>query len=198
MQFDFFATDDDIRQVWRLLFDVPSMRIFEDYSKPDQSNHWMSDWDEFLIRFEDHKGFLTAWPQCVGGLPRESWVEFEPNTQKKLRARGRTILESPALINVFQSGEYQGCLGNVSMKCWNEKGARQRSFFSEQFCDEVDWPQFRSILAKVQRQIKKMCPAKLRNVPIMHDAFEKFHNGHIKLWNWGQQCAWPSEFVSSF
>lgn len=196
MQFDFFATDDDLRTVWRLLYDVPHMQIFEDYSQPDQANGWMNGWEEFIARYDDYKGF-AAWPKSVGGEPRAKWVEFEPNTQRKLGGKGRTILESPAIIHVFGLGDQRGCLGNSCVKCWNEKGARQRSFFPEEFCDEVDWQEFRSILAKVQRQIRKICPAKLRNVPIMPDAFEKFQNGQIKLWNWGEECEFPSEFVSS-
>jgi hypothetical protein len=196
MQIDFFATDDDIKQVWRWLFDVPNMKLFEDYSVPDKTNVWFERWDDFCCRFEDHKGSLAAWPSSVGGVPRKRFIEFEPNTQRKLNAKGRTVFESPALINILGLGDSRGCLGNTSIKCWNEKGARQRSFLSEEFCDEVDWPQFRSILGKIHRQLKKSCPAKLRNVPIMPDAFEKFQNGQIKLWNWGQECTHPSEFVT--
>lgn len=196
MQIDFFGTDDDIKHIWQWLFAVPDMKVFEDYSEPDELNHWFSNWEDFLTRFEDHKGFLAAWLASVGGVPRERYIVFEPNTQRKLNAVGRTILESPALIHIFGLGDTNGCLGNSSIKCWSEKGVRLRSSFTEEFCDEVDWPLLRSIVGNIQRQLKKTCRAKLRNVPIMPDAFNKFQNGQIKLWNWGQECKHPSEFIA--
>lgn len=195
MQFDFFATDDDLLTVWRLIYNVPDMKIFESYSKPDQTNQWIGGWDEFVAIYEEYKGF-AAWPVIVGGEPRARWVEFEPNTQIKLGSKGRTVLESPAIIDVMSLGVRGSCLASSCIKCWNEKGARQRSSFPEEFCDEVDWRQFRSKFAKIQRQIIKMCPAKLRQVPIMPDAFDKFRDGQIKLWNWGEECEFPSDFVS--
>jgi hypothetical protein len=45
------------------------------------------------------------------------------------------------------------------------------------------------------RRIKKTSPAKIRSCAIMPDAFAKLKAGNIKLWDWGTECAYPSDLV---
>lgn len=191
----FFATAADIAQFWRWLCDVPGMKVFEEYSIPGEANRWFDSWDQLSLHLEKGAGGLAAWPETVGGYPRAEAITFEPNTRRKLGAAGRTVLLSPALIRITRNNEQRGCLASASIGCWTEQGARQRSIFPEEFIDEVDWAALRSIVRKIQRQIERAAPAKLRAYPIMPDAFEKFEAGGLDLWNWGEACAHPSPLV---
>ena len=191
----FFATDVDLAQVWHWLFDVPGMRIFEEYSVPDKANRWFDTWEEILAYLDGGDNSLAAWPSTVGGAPRVEQIRFTKDTQRKFGARGRTVLQSPATINVSRNNPQNGCLASASIVYWTEKGARQRSIFSEDFLDEVDWKQFRSIGSRIERLIAKSAPARMRSYPVMSDAFTRFGNGEIMLWNWGEPCAYPSPLI---
>ncbi len=185
MQFNFFATDNDLLTLWRWMFDVPGMRLLESYSEPDQDNRWFDDWDEIERRVgAGHRG-VTAWPSNVGGNPRWQKITFNPETQRKLNAKGRTVLHSPAFIDYIWLGEQNGCLGASSLICWSEKGANQRSVIPDDLLAEVDWKQLRSVFGKIQRQIRKSANHKLYAAPIMPDAWAKLEDGSLKLWGWG-------------
>lgn len=191
----FFATDVDLVQVWHWLFDVPGMRIFEEYSVPDKANRWLETWEEISAYLDGGGYSLAAWPSTVGGMPRMSEITFTTNTQRKLGAKGRTVLQSPAIIKVGRNNPQNDCLASASIGYWTEKGARQRSIYAGDFLDEVDWKQFRSITRRIERLIAKSAPAKMRSYPVMSDAFSRFRNGEIMLWNWGEPCAYPSPLV---
>ena len=191
----FFATDADMTQVWRWLFDVPGMKIFENYSVPDKPNRWFDTWAGISAYLDAGGRALAAWPATVGGQPRIDRITFNSNTQRKTGAKGRTALVSPATINVGRNNEQNGCLASASIGYWTEKGARQRSVYAEDFLDEVDWKAFRSIASRIERLVAKSAPAKMRSYPVMPDAFERYRNGEIKLWNWGEPCAYPSPLI---
>ncbi len=195
MTITFFATDLDLVQVWHWLFDFPGMRIFEEYSVPDKANRWLETWEEILAYIDGGGDNLAAWPSTVGGMPRVKQIRFTKNTQIELGAKGRTVLQSPATIKVRRSDPQNGCLASASTVYWTEKGARQRSIFSEDFLDEVDWKQFRSIGSRIERLIAKSAPARMRSYPVMSDAFTRFSNREIMLWNWGEPCAYPSPLI---
>jgi hypothetical protein len=187
MQFNFFATEDDLLQLWHWVFETPGMRLLQDYSEPDQPNRWFATWTEVENVFAAGRRDVTAWASNAGGQPVPQSIIFDRETQRKLNAKGRTILHSPAFIQYFWVGEQKGCLGASSLSCWSEKGARQRSMLSAEMLDQVDWKQLRSAITKVQRQIKKTASFKLYSAPIMPDAYHKLRDGQIKLWGWGTE-----------
>ena len=191
----FFATDADLAQVWHWLFDVPGMKIFEDYSVPDNPNRWFETWEEISDYLAQGGRSLAAWPATAGGKPRMDRITFDANTQRKTGAKGRTALLSPATIKVSRNNEQNGCLASASIGYWTEKGARQRSIYPSDFLDEVDWKQFRSTASRIERLIAKSAPAKMRSYPVMPDAFARYSNGEINLWNWGEPCTYPSPLV---
>ena len=195
MSLIFFGTNVDLTQVWRWLFDVPGMKIFEGYSVPDQPNRWFDNWDE-ISTYLAGGWSLSAWPATAGGRPRSEKIAFEASMQKELGGSGRTVLHSPASIDIVRNNGQNGCLASASLSFWNEKGVRQRSMFPEEFIDEVDWTIFRSITGKIQRQIRNASPATLRSAPIMPGAFGRLASGEIKLWNWGQECVASSPFIA--
>lgn len=191
----FFGTDADIAQIWRWLFDTAGVKIFEEYSAPDQTNRWFETWDEICTHLDSGLTGLAAWPATVGARPRVKQIAFEPNTQRRLGAKGRTALLSPATITLGRNNEQNGCLASASFGYWTEKGARQRSIYPDDFLDDVDWTQHRAIVSKLERRVIKSAPAKLRSYPVLPDAFERFKRGEISLWNWGKPCTYPSCLV---
>lgn len=195
MTMTFFGTEADVAQVWQSIFAVPGMRVFEDHSIPDRPNRWFGTWAEVAEVLGSRSGFLAAWLESAGGEPRMERITFNAETQRRLDTKGRTALLSPATIKVDCNNEQNGCLASASISCWTEKGARQRSVFTTDFIDQVDWKQLRSAVAGIERLITKVSPAKMRSYPVMPDAFERFRGGGINLWNWGEACAYPSPLV---
>jgi hypothetical protein len=196
MSLTFFATDTDLAQVYQWLLDLPEMRLFEDYSRPDMPNRWFSTWEEVVSASDTMSMSLAAWSEQIGGRPRIEKIVFDHNTQHKLKALGRTALHSPALIKLGRNNDQNGCLADSTIACWTEKGARQRSIYPVEFLDEVDWARLRSTIGKVQRQITKISPAKMRCHPIMPDAFAQLTDGNIRLWNWGAECKSDSPLIT--
>lgn len=191
----FFATETDIAQVWRFIFSIAGMKVFEDYSIPDKPNRWFGSWAEVEEIVRSRSTSLATWLEPAGGEPRMERISFQAETQRRMNATGRTALLSPATIKIGQNSEQNGCLASASISRWTEKGARERSAFTPDFIDQVDWKQLRSAVSKIERLITKAAPAKLSSYPVMPDAFERFRNGEISLWNWGEACSYPSPLV---
>jgi hypothetical protein len=192
----FFGTNDDISGLWRGLFEIPEMHIFEEYSLPDAPNRWFESWTDICDYLDSGGRSLGAWSSHVGGRPIEEKVTFNESTQRKFGKQGRTILRSPAIIRVGRNSDQNGCLAAASIACWTEKGARQRSVFSEELLNEIDWKQLRSIIGRIERGIQKSSPAKIRSYPIMPDAWRRTKSGEISLWNWGEPCTYPSPLIT--
>jgi hypothetical protein len=191
----FFASDRDLAAVWRIVFETPGMKVLEHYSVPDQPNRWFESIDDIVVNLESPNPSLAAWFEPTGGRPRAEKIVFTADARTELRARGRTVLNSPALISIHRNGEQEGCLASTTISSWTEKGVRERSRYSEEFINEVDWRLFRSTVGRLERQIKKSAPARMRAYPVLQDAYSSFVNGDLKLWNWGEAISHPSPLV---
>jgi hypothetical protein len=192
MQITLFATNADLLQIAQWLLDVPGMTLLEAHSRPDQPNRQLRTVEEVAELIGEGAWGFSAWLETTGAPPSARWIAFEPNTQRKLGAKGRTELYSPAMIGVSRNNDQKGCLAWSSISCWNEKGARQRSFQSDEALNAVDWKALRTFMASLQRKLKKAAPAKLHACLIMEDAFSKLRAGDLKLWNFGAPCAYPA------
>jgi len=195
MQVTFFATNTDLLQVAQWLLDVPGIALLEAYSRPDQPNRQLRTIEDVAQLVGERAWGFSAWLETSGAAPRARWIEFEPTTQRKLGAKGRTELNSPAMIGIHRNNDQNGCLAASYISCWNEKGARQRSIYSNELLDDVDWKILRSFTSSFQRTLKKASPAKLHSYPIMEDAFGKLRAGNLKLW-FGGPCAYPSPDIA--
>ena len=196
MSLIFFGTQTDIYQVWCWLLDVPGAALCETYSRPDLPNRWFKSAGELAATDNVFDLRLSAWSKDFGGAPEPERVTFEPVTQRLMCAKGRTVLLSPAFINVVCNNDVNGCLASATLSFWTEKGARQRSMFSDRCLDSVDWKKFSSASASITRRLQKSSPAKMRAYSIMPDAWAKLKAGELKLWNWGSECAYPSELIT--
>jgi hypothetical protein len=196
MQATFFATDVDLLRLVQWFLEVPGMTVFEPASRPDLPNRQFSTVEEVAQSFREPGRHMAAWLVDTGARPSSRYIKFEPNTQRRLGAKGRTELVSPAMIGIGRDNYQNGCLGASHISCWNEKGARQRSMYPPEVLDQVDWNALRSIVGSLQRKLAKASPAKLRAYPIMDDAFNQLREGRLSLWNWGAACSYPSPDVT--
>jgi hypothetical protein len=196
MQATFFATDEDLLEVARLLLAIPGMSLFELASRPDRPNRQFKSVTEVADAFDEPGRNFSAWLEATGAPPALRQIEFNQETQQKLKAKGRTELRSPAMIGIGRNNYQRGCLANSTISCWNEKGARQRSMYDPAVLDQVDWKLLQSTVTAVQRKLTKAAPAKLSRYPIMETAFAKMRAGELQLWNWGSPCAFPSPLVT--
>jgi hypothetical protein len=192
----FFGTDADIAGIWKWVFAIPSVKLFEQYSEIDGANRWFVAYEDALAYLQSGGRSLAAWSEVVGGRPRIEEIEFTPPTQRTLGGKGRSVLHSPAIIGIRSNNEQNGCLASASISCWTEKGARQRSNYSESFLNEVDWAALRSVVGKIQRMVTKASPAKMRSYPIMPDAFARLEAGQQSLWNWGTEIKSASPLIT--
>lgn len=161
MQINFFGTDSDVRQVWQWLFEVPDMKMVEVCSRPDEPNRIFESWEAIESYLAEMDFCLSAWPKSVGGEPHLEKVKMDQAKPWQFRGKVRTILHSPAFINVHRNNDQLGCLAVSYISSWNEMGARQRSILPQKFLDEVDWKELRSILTKLKRELLKVSPARL-------------------------------------
>ncbi len=196
MQATFFGTDADLLQVVQWFLEVPGMTLFEPASRPDLPNRQFCTVEEVAQRFREPGRHIAAWLESTGARPIPRYIQFEPNTQRRLGAKGRTELVSPSLIGIGRDGDQNGSLGAAHISCWNEKGARQRSMYSEDLLNQVEWKALRSITSSLQRKLSKASPAKLGSYPIMEDAFGEVRGGRLSLWNWGAACSFPSPHIT--
>ncbi len=191
----FFGTDADLAQVWQWLLEAPGMQVVEECSRPGQPNRWFDSWDTLEPVYREGVRNLAAWSRDFGAPPMPVQFSSTPETQWRLGDKGRTVLNSPAFIRAGRTNDQNGCLVASSLSYWSEKGARQRSVFPETNIAEIDWKKVRSVAASIQRKVKKASKARLYSYPIMPDAFERLRDGHLKLWNWGAECAYPSDLI---
>jgi hypothetical protein len=196
MQMTFFGTQSDIAQAWRWLLETPGVRVCEEYSRLDQESRWFSTWEELAESIGAPDQGLAAWSEDFGGQPEIKSISFDEAARRQLGATGRTVLQSPAFIRIRQNNDQQGCLAHSTFGCWSEAGARQRSIYSEHVLNSVDWKNLNKTTAAIARRINKESPAKLRSYSIMPDAWRRFEAREIRLWNFGSECAYPSDLIS--
>jgi hypothetical protein len=100
MQVTFFATDNDLLQVAAWFLDVPEMTLFEPCSRPDLPNRRFSSVEEVAPVLKERGWTLAAWRESTGVPPSSQHIDFDSDTQRKLGARGRTVLRSPSIIGI--------------------------------------------------------------------------------------------------
>ena len=183
----FYAAMDDLTDLSRRLFEVPGIKLFEEYSAPDQPNLFFKSPDEISSYLSEGARSFAAWPSEVGGGLTRKNVAFSREYREEIGKKGWTILESQAIIRVTATTDVEGCLNPYSMSCWTEKGARQRSIFNEEVIERVDWSKLRSIVGSVERWIKKCSPVALNSHPIMPAAHTELNEGNAVLWNFGER-----------
>lgn len=188
MQVNFFATTEDWVTLWSWIMEIPGIRVLEAHSRPDLKNREFPTIDIIAAAIREGDYCMAAWPSSVGGEPRIERIVFEPDTARRLQAKGRWTLHSPAMVTFMQHGEQaSGCISPGYFSHWSEVSARQRSVYSGEFLDEVDWKQLASIARKLSGRIRKSSPAKLGGASVLPDAWRLVEASQAKLWGWGEE-----------
>lgn len=196
MQANFFATTEDWVTLWGWVMAIPGMRVVEHYSRPDLPNRNFRTIEEIEAAIRANDFSMAAWPSAVGGQPRVERIDFEPNTARKLGAKGRWAFRSPALITFMRHNEQKvGCLSPSYLSCWSEAGARQRSMLPEDFLNEVDWKAFDSVTRGLQRKMRANSDLALSAAPILPDAAQQLESGTLNLWGWGEVITASSTLI---
>jgi len=196
MQTTFFATDKDLLEIVQWFFDVPGAMLFEPASRPGLPNRQFTSVEDVAELFQEPGRYLAAWIESTGARPVPRDINFEPSTQSRFGGSGRNNLESPSIFRIFRNNNQNGCLASSYFTCWNEKGARQRSIYSAELLDQVDWKAVRLLEGHLRRKLSKTSPAKLGSHPIMANAFDELRQGRISLWGWGSACSFTSPLIT--
>ena len=182
---NFLATSEDIKTIVWYMLDELNFTIFEAYSEYDKPirqihsgctvENLEDDFDNILVR---------GWRHEFNSPPKFELIQ----SRKPELFKERTVVTNLAQIQLYKNRVMDDlCLHPSRLSNWSEKGARQRAFASHEELDAVNWKELKSYSSKIKRFIRvKMSVAKLNSMPIMPDAYDKFRDGKLLLWNWGQ------------
>lgn len=182
-QLDFFALRDDIESVIKYVFDETDCRVFEAYSRPGFE----------LREFTS----LTALPDsdyldANGGRYFLRLISRSADCDPILReftltktGQQRFKVEAPAMFQITQGDRLNTARDALSWSIyshWNEAGAKERSYYSDDVLDAVDWRAMRRVSGRIYRFIKnRLAVAKVDHRPVLPCAFSEIDNG-LTLW----------------
>lgn len=199
MRIGFFATEADELDVWRMVFAMPDMRVFESRSLGERPLREFVNPGEILeTRAAGRPGLgVAAVPFSAGGPPQYEKIIHDEAVAKRGEGRWSHALRGPTLINFMRYPQHRpDSLRECTFTGWNEIGAFGRSMYSDEHLEDVDWKKFRSVFRKLQRQIDGMAHAKLGSAHILPDAFRKLSAGEITLWGGGEEVSISSPHLS--
>ena len=183
---NFYATDDDLKDVLDWMTALPGMQCLEIYSRPDKANRFFdsapkSDWQNLSLGF---------WPSEVGSAPRRRRIWFSLDTMVRMKAFGRTQLESPAIITIGQVKELaEPDIAPCELRYWTETSARRYGLgygnFTQAQLDDVDWVEMGKTMLTVRKHIKASAVANWRSKPVLPGVAEVLKSSSAKLWFWG-------------
>lgn len=161
---------------------LPGMQCLEIYSRPDKPNRSFdsvpkSDWQNLSLGF---------WPSRVGSAPQRRRIWFSLDTMARMRALGRTQLESPAIITIGQvKALAEPDIAPCELRYWGETSARRYGNFTQAQLDDVDWAELEKTMLTVRKHIKASAVANWRSKPVLPGVAEVLKSSSEKLWFWG-------------
>ena len=181
MQLDVFALEDDIAMILDYLLQNQGFRFFEGYSETNKAIREFTSIDDWQDA-RRNKGrclLLRGWHSSFTNAPIFKKIIHSPTIGGE-----RSCLEGVAIMQIKESfDEGDGNLRRAIISHWNEAGARQRSSWSDQQLNEVNWPQMRKLSGRLQRHIKNnIAVAKVRSYPILPAAYKAFQAGNMGIW----------------
>jgi len=169
--------------VLEFIFDQTDCRVFESYSRPGHELREFPSLDylresDFL---ESNHGrySLCLVSRSINCDPIVEEFTLTKTGQKRQRINGPGMFQ----INEGQRLDTQeNALNWSKFAHWNEAGAKQRSNFSDDQLEGVDWKGMRRISGQIQRHIKnKLAVAKIGTRPILPGAFTGLDDS-LTLW----------------
>lgn len=177
---DFYALEDDLRDLIRFLYTETDVVIFELASEFDRDIRQFRTLSELEAVFHlgtCRAGHLQLWSPTVMKQPVIQRIELTrvPGHSFRYEARGA------GLIQLYLDGSKDGVIYHTHYGHWNKAGAYERSIYP---ADDCDWDQLTKVSGRIQRYIQgKLAAAKLYARPILRHAFNAVEEGQ-GLW-WG-------------
>jgi hypothetical protein len=173
-QLDFYANSSDILEVIDYMFELSPMKLFEAYSRNDHEIREFKSSEDILrsSHIEDNLGviFVRGWWESVTSNPSVRNINLNPSIGKF-----RQSLEGVGTFQLLQGKPHDLAANALNLSRfthWNEKGAVQRSIYSDSDVGEVNWSEFKSLSGKLHRHVRnKIFKAKLFKRPILHGAY---------------------------
>jgi len=171
---DFYALENDQRDLIQFVFAETDVVVFELYSECDRSLRQFRSMTELDAAFQlgaQHAAQLQLWSPSVSAPPVIRHIKLGPVTGHSFRYAS----EGVGLIQLYLDGMHDGMIHHTHFGHWNEAGARGRF---GQLADECDWRALARISGRIQRQIRgRLAVAKLHSRPVHMQAYSAVQQG---------------------
>lgn len=186
MTFNFFATSDEIYEIWNDIANRPGVRLVEADSRPGKQNREFDKFPLTELQAQDRNFSVVAWPSKAGGQPRLRTITFNAATAKALGASGRSSLTSPAFVSIYRtSAPDVGLIAPSELIYWTEKLATKKGQFDADQIREIDWNELGREVIAIKRWIIKQSVARWRGAPVSRKVADILSGGKAQLWLWG-------------
>ncbi len=182
-QLDFYALQSDLVSVVNFIFDETDCRVFEAYSRPGHELREFSSLESLLesdcLEVNHGRFFLRILSRSVNCDPifREFTLEETGQNRREVNA--------PAMFQIIEGHRIKfrdDALNWSTFSHWNEAGAKQRSGFSSDVLNAVDWTALRKLSGQINRHIKnRLAVASVHKRPVLPEAFRKMDET-LTLW----------------
>jgi len=173
---DFYALDDDLRNLFRFLYADTDIVVYELSSEFECESRRFESLAEIEAVFSlgaYRAGHLQLWSPKVMMRPVIRRVELKvPGHSFRYRVEGS------GLMQFYLDAAKDGIIYHTHFGHWNEAGARQRSMHP---ADDCNWKALAKLSGRIQRHIRNIASAKLYARPILHQAHDLVQQGH-GLW----------------
>ena len=187
MTFCFYATKDDLVALFRWMDGTGNFQFLEESSRPDLDNRVYESFSE--SEWSEHSfGYACVWPIHAGSQPKKRSIVFEHSTRARLDARGRTILESPALIRFSRTMELsEPYVSHTEMRFETEHSVDKLDRFSRDQIRQLSFVELNKAVAAIKKQVKYMAVARWRTMPVMPGVADLCRTHGAVLWCWGKE-----------
>lgn len=184
--FNFFATSEEIFELWDCIAEFPGMRLLEADSVPGEETREFDRFPRAEWQAPDRNFSVVAWASRARGQPRSRQITFSAAAMRGLGASGRSTLTSPAFISMScVSSPADDLIGPCELRYWTEKMAARWWQFDTEQVEEVDWEALSQEVKAIKREIATRSVAKWRGAPVSQKVANALSAGESRLWLWG-------------
>jgi hypothetical protein len=170
---DFYAVDDDLRELLSFIYADTDIVVFESYSEYDRELRQFDSVAEIeaIHTLGTHLALhLQLWSPSVMKRPIVRRIELD--------VPGHTFryaVEGAGLMQLYLDGVKDGVIYHSHFGCWSEAGARERSIHP---ADDCDWRALSRVSGQIQRHVRRrMAGAKLYARPVLRHAVGAVRQG---------------------
>ncbi len=182
----FFAVSEDLRELCAYLLDHTDFLIYEAYSRIDKPLRILRDRrsvDALIAETAGEGLHLRLVSPSVVSEPVVRRFELSAS----VGGGWRSTLEDPSMVSIVQRAPREdsgtSLVHRTDWNHWSEKGARQRSVWSDARLDAVNWRELQKFSGRVQYHLRRrIAVARLHGWPVLANAASALRAGRIHLW----------------